>query len=303
LASSPGQGSEFSLELTLPVAQKPSRRQADSGISHAHFPGARVLVAEDNQVNQKLVSYMLEDLGIQVLLADNGKVAYDLLEREAVDLVLMDCQMPEWDGLTASREIRTRERRQNQQRVPILALTANSMPGFEATCIEAGMDATLAKPLREEDLNFALQHWLPARACPGEAPRTTEAGALDLEAAETVDLAKIRRLCRDDADKVAEMLALYISSSETLLTQLAQAIDEADFPHAARHAHQIKGASAYIGADAVTRLSAALETAAKTEDLTCCRDTLEDLEAAFIRCRLEIEEHGLRDAALPSATR
>jgi PAS domain S-box-containing protein len=155
LESRPGQGSRFHLELPLPCAQAQAA-SSDHG-SRVRYPGARVLVAEDNSVNQKLVSYMLEELGIETLLADNGKAAWQMLAREKVDLVLMDCQMPEWDGLTATRAIREREASQALPRLPVIALTANVMSGYAETCRQAGMDDYLTKPLREDDLADALQ--------------------------------------------------------------------------------------------------------------------------------------------------
>jgi PAS domain S-box-containing protein len=290
LDSAPGQGSIFSLSLRLPPGQQPNRRQNDTRPDDSlRFPGARVLVAEDNPVNQKLVCFMLEDFGIEVLLADDGKIAYELLDREPVDLVLMDCQMPEWDGLTTTRAIREREHEKGLPHLPILALSANASPGFEESCHAAGLDAYLSKPLREEALIAALSHWLPGRARGTTAPPPEL--ALSEPTSRVYDQEKIRRLCRDDPARIAEMLDLFVTSSEDLIEQLTQALNTNDLAQIARLAHQLKGAAAYIGAEEVTRLAAELEAAAKTGDLATSRDTLDDLEAAFIRTRLEIGAH------------
>ena len=150
------------------------------------------------------------------------------------------------------------------------------------------MDAYLGKPLREEALTAALQRWLPGRVrFEAQAWRepplaaTTEA---------PFDLEKIRRLCRGDARKVEEMLTLFLSSSEDLLAQLAQALEAHDLPHAARQAHQIKGAAAYLGAETVTALAAEVEAAAKAGEVEACLTTQEDLEAAFIRLSIPIRQ-------------
>jgi PAS domain S-box-containing protein len=289
LESAPGQGSSFHFRLHLASGQQPYHHPSDQANDlPPQFPGVRILVAEDNPVNQKLAAFMLEDYGVEVFLADNGKAAFDLLEHERVDLVLMDCQMPEWDGLTATRAIRAREREQHRARLPVLALSANVMPGFEESCRAAGMDAYLAKPLREEALIAALQRWLPGRGRIDAQAQHEPQSNTTTEA--PFDLEKIRRLCRGDASKVEEMLSLFLGSSEDLLTQLAQALEDRDLPRAARQAHQIKGASSYLAATEATELATEVEATAKAGDLEACLTSQEDLEAAFIRLFIPIRE-------------
>jgi len=121
---------------------------------------ARVLVAEDNSVNQRVVGRMLEKLGCVAHFATDGREALAALEAGGFDLVLMDCQMPQLDGYGASREIRKREA--GLSRVPIVALTANAMQGDRERCLAAGMDDFLSKPLTLEALAAALAQWLPA---------------------------------------------------------------------------------------------------------------------------------------------
>ena len=126
----------------------------------ASFAGLRVLLAEDNLVNQRVAVAVMKKLGLAPALAANGQEALDASAREAYDLILMDCQMPEMDGYQATRAIRAREG--GGRRVPILAMTANAMPGDRERCLEAGMDDYLAKPIAIRDLTDALQRWLPA---------------------------------------------------------------------------------------------------------------------------------------------
>jgi signal transduction histidine kinase/CheY-like chemotaxis protein len=125
---------------------------------------ARVLLAEDNLVNQKVALVMLQKLGIEADVAATGTEALDALVGVAYDLVLMDCQMPEMDGFEATRRIRERER--GSRRLPVVAMTANAMVGDRERCLEAGMDDHIPKPVRMEALHHALVRWLPAGAVP-----------------------------------------------------------------------------------------------------------------------------------------
>jgi signal transduction histidine kinase/DNA-binding response OmpR family regulator len=124
-------------------------------------PTARVLLAEDNAVNQKLACKLLEKLGCRVDVAANGREALAMCRTAPYDIVFMDCQMPEMDGYEATRVLR---REESGRHTPVIALTANSMPGDREECLRAGMDAHLSKPIRPEELAAALARWLPAPA-------------------------------------------------------------------------------------------------------------------------------------------
>jgi two-component system sensor histidine kinase/response regulator len=116
----------------------------------------RILLAEDNVVNQKLVSKLLERRGHTVSIAANGRLAVQALSRECYDLILMDVQMPEMDGFEATAIIREKERASGQH-IPIIALTANAMKGDSERCLNAGMDAYLSKPIRAQELIQAVE--------------------------------------------------------------------------------------------------------------------------------------------------
>lgn len=127
-----------------------------------HFESARVLVVEDNLVNQKVAAGMLKRYGIESVLAEDGRAGVERWSEAAFDLVLMDCQMPELDGYQATAEIRELERARGTDRTPIVALTANAMRGDAERCLASGMDAYLAKPLRMRELEAALKRFLSA---------------------------------------------------------------------------------------------------------------------------------------------
>lgn len=125
-----------------------------------HLEGKRILVVEDNPVNQLVCQAMLARLGLQVELADNGVAALQALDREPFDLVLMDCQMPEMDGYQATKAIRVRERVRPGVHLPIVALTAHALSGDREKCLAAGMDDYLGKPFQIGELEAVLRRWL-----------------------------------------------------------------------------------------------------------------------------------------------
>ncbi len=172
VVSEPGRGSTFSLrvpvELPTPNSELPTRRMRDTLRGAAQR--LRVLVAEDNAVNQKVISMMLERMGHRADVVGNGAEALDALARAPYDVVLMDVHMPELDGVSAVRRIRASE---HGGRVPVIALTANADGDEERRCLEAGMDDFLAKPVRREVLEATLAR-LATR------PRVTTASAPSL---------------------------------------------------------------------------------------------------------------------------
>jgi CheY-like chemotaxis protein len=125
-----------------------------------HVLGGTVLVVEDNAVNRIIAEEMLQSLGLDIIEAEDGLEALDVLSRRSVDLVLMDCQMPVMDGYTATLHIRDRERRQRLPRTPIVALTADAYEEDAQRALEVGMDAHLTKPYTREQLREILSTWL-----------------------------------------------------------------------------------------------------------------------------------------------
>jgi CheY-like chemotaxis protein len=122
-------------------------------------PRVHALVAEDNQVNQRLVVRMLEKIGCRADLAGDGREAVEMAQRARYDVIIMDCFMPEMDGYQATAEIRRLQSEAGVLRVPIIALTANALPADRERCLAAGMDDYLSKPVRKEDLQAALERW------------------------------------------------------------------------------------------------------------------------------------------------
>ncbi len=168
LESAPGRGSTFRLQLpfrrqseVIPTIQpKAPDAAASPPLPPTFARGVRILVAEDNTVNQKVISLHLKHLGLTSVMVANGREAINVLATQSFDLVLMDCQMPEMDGLEATRAIRQRETAAGLRRVPIIALTAGVAEMDQQACLAAGMDAFMSKPVRCETLSALLQRHL-----------------------------------------------------------------------------------------------------------------------------------------------
>jgi signal transduction histidine kinase/ActR/RegA family two-component response regulator len=157
--SEPGRGSTFSFLVPLRRSKAPvkTKRSPDRMATTPQFNGA-ILLAEDNLVNQKLATILLERLGCSVTLARNGIEAVELAGKSHFSIIFMDCQMPEMDGFEASRTIRSRL----GDKPVIIAMTANALPGDRERCLEAGMNDYLAKPFQSSDLVLLLDRYLPA---------------------------------------------------------------------------------------------------------------------------------------------
>jgi signal transduction histidine kinase/ActR/RegA family two-component response regulator len=161
VVSQVGEGSTFWFEVVLPVSEAPAHVRLEQQLRAAEqtpLTGLRVLVAEDNLVNQKVIRRTLEKWGVEVQIANHGREALEWLSREPFHLVLMDCQMPEIDGYEATRRIRAYEQPRGLH-IPIIALTANALAGDREKCLECGMDDYLTKPVNPDMLWEKLTQW------------------------------------------------------------------------------------------------------------------------------------------------
>ena len=154
-----GKGSKFSFVIPMGIAESQTLIKQVENVPYGKLLG-RVLLAEDNPVNQIVAKKMLEKLGLELTVAGNGKEALQKIEEEDIDVVLMDCQMPEMDGFEATRLLREREFAANVRGIPVIAMTANVMEGDREKCLQAGMDDYLGKPVRLEELEAVLRRWL-----------------------------------------------------------------------------------------------------------------------------------------------
>jgi CheY-like chemotaxis protein/HPt (histidine-containing phosphotransfer) domain-containing protein len=247
----------------------------------------RVLVAEDNAVNQILVTRLLGQLGHSVLVVSNGREALAAVQQQAFDVVLMDVQMPEMDGFAASAAIRDREARTpGSRRLPILGLTAHVMPGDRERCLAAGMEDYLTKPVRRAELAAALEQVAarrpaPARGDGGPGAAPAPAGARAGPA--PIDVAAALELVGGDRALLQEVLDMLAADWPARRAALREAYDRRDATALGRAAHALKGACRAVAAGPAAELAARLETATAGGEVDGAGDTLAALEAAVDR--------------------
>ena len=229
---------------------------------------ARVLLVEDNLVNQEVGLAMLETLGCTVRCATDGREALEILARDTYDLVLMDCHMPDMDGFEATACFRRRELASGARSwTPIIALTANALPGDRERCLEAGMDDYVSKPFSRQQLADKLRQWL-SPAAPEDRKHLQETPAAEIPGSsedETVELDPqainvIRSLQRPGGPNVlGRVIARYLQQSPELLRNLRISLAEQNADGVRRATHSLKSSSANLGARALAELCKELE--------------------------------------------
>jgi PAS domain S-box-containing protein len=274
---------EFAAQLTKPVkasqlyeallkvlaidATPDGAPAVDGDGSRPDAPALRLLVAEDNAVNQRLALALLGKLGYGADLVENGLEAVEALEREPYDVVLMDVQMPELDGLEATRRIRARF--EPGEGPTIIAMTANAMEGDRDECLAAGMDDYLSKPIRVDELDRALARCRPR--------------------SEAVDTAALSSLAvsfgggEDGWNEVRALVDTFLEDAPTQVAALHGAVEEGDAETARRAAHTLKSNGATFGAEPFAELCRELEGVCRQGTLDAAPDLLSRVDAEWER--------------------
>ncbi len=256
--------------------------------------GARVLLAEDNPVNQKVAMRMLERLGHRVDLAGNGLEAVEAARRLPYDIILMDCQMPEMDGYGATTEIRRIEGA--ARRTPIVAMTANAMPGDRERCLAIGMDDYVSKPIRVKELYATLGRWIGWEGGQSEEPPPEQV-------AETVTNASADGDCIDDSildevlefagaggpDLVRDLVELFFAEVPARLDHIRMGITQHDPERVTRAAHAMKGGAGNLGAARTAALCAQLEKQGRVGSLSGAEAVVAELAAELERIRARLQ--------------
>ncbi|MEY4756553.1 MAG: hypothetical protein RJA34_1451 [Pseudomonadota bacterium] len=249
-------------------------------------PGHRLLLAEDNLMNQEIARELLQDLGFVVDIADDGEAALALAEQHPYELVLLDIQMPRMDGLQAARRIRTLPAYAN---TPLIAMTANAFAEDKAAALAAGMNDHIAKPVDPDLLCRTLAAWLPQALADGLAPASGHVApapanaelSQTLSAIEGLDLASALRNLRGDPARLASLLRRFATDHSADVSDARAELARSDAAAAVRRLHSLKGLAGTLGLQEVQSLAAQAEKAAgQTEDASLAH-TLDALEKAL----------------------
>ena len=246
--------------------------------------GMKVLLAEDNAVNRTLATRLLQKHGHTVVVVENGRQAVEALERETIDLVLMDVQMPEMDGLEATAAIREKEKKTGTH-VPIIALTAHAMKGDREKCLAAGTDDYLTKPIRTADLFAAIERLRNTKtdATP-EAPAITNVPGTNV-----FDSDAALKHVEGDRDLLDEIVGIFAEQCPKIMHEIQNAIRAADLPVLERAAHSLKGSASNLCATGVTQSAAELEESARSGDSSRSREQFQALESEVEKLLRELE--------------
>jgi PAS domain S-box-containing protein len=263
-------------------------RGAPLGIAEARAEGRLVLVAEDDNINQKVILRQLGLLGYAAEIACDGREALRLWRENEYVLLLSDLHMPNMDGYELAGAIRKEEARVGTRRMPIVALTANALVGEAGRAKAAGMDAYLTKPLQLDALKTALDTWLAPRQSPppNNAAQEPVPEALSAPA---VDLTVLASLVGDDADIIRELLSDYLASVRRLTPELRQHASKGNARDVGSIAHKLKSSSRSVGALALGDLCNELENAGRAEDRDRIAQWLARFDSALPQIESEIE--------------
>jgi PAS domain S-box-containing protein len=316
--SEPGQGATFWCTARLEKVSGntregrkrfPSKRDdvRPNGVLQLREPkitGTRILLAEDNPVNREVAVCMLEQLGCQVVAVEHGRDAVAKTECAQFDLVLMDCQMPEMDGFSASKAIRDGEQRTGRH-VPIVALTAHAMGGDRELCLAAGMDDYMTKPFTQGELGNMIQRWVQrpgdeaaltsdqSKAVPAEPAqspsdlteqetRQAPVRALPDEPLADQVLDQLRELRRPGRpDPIVKILTSFLESSATYVSAIHQAVVHQDAEALFRAAHALKSSSAMIGAMGLSSILKDFELLGRQGNVAESHERMAELDAVY----------------------
>ena len=318
IRSEPGQGATFWCTARLEKVSGNTRESRkrfplkrddvrSNGVLQLREPkimGTRILLAEDNPVNREVAVCMLEQLGCQVVAVEHGRDAVVKTECAQFDLVLMDCQMPEMDGFSASKAIRDGEQRTGRH-VPIVALTAHVSDGDRERCLASGMDGYMTKPFTQAELGNMIQQWVQ---CPGDAAVLTsdQSKAVPVEPIQSPSdlteqgpgqtpvlvlpdelladqvLDQLRALRRPGRpDPVAKILTSFLESSATYVSAIHQAVGHQDAKALFHAAHALKSSSAMIGAMELSKILKDFEFMGRQSDLAGCQARMAELDVVY----------------------
>ncbi|MFP4458263.1 MAG: PAS domain S-box protein [Candidatus Zixiibacteriota bacterium] len=264
-------------------------------LDEMNMKSARIMLVEDNIVNQHVANEMLKNIGIEPKVFDDGQQAVDELKKRSYDLVLMDVQMPNMDGLSATRYIRS----QLNSRIPIIAMTAHAMHGDQNRCIEAGMNDYIPKPISPDVLKEKIEKWLPERRDNSTIIHkdslkfTTEEKDNKKIDREIFDPSRLEKASMGKKTIEKKIINLYLEDIPKQLKRLDKFHSQKDFDSLSRQGHKIKGSSANIGANKMSKIAEEIERKAAQHDITKPELTalVDDIKKCFKKTKQNLLLH------------
>lgn len=266
---------------TLGYAYKVDAKPKDSipqvEIHKKQLAGARILLTEDNEMNQELAAELLESVNIKVTVANNGEEALEALSKQTFDGVLMDCQMPIMDGYTATKLIRQQSKFKD---LPILAMTANAMTGDLEKIMESGMNARITKPINVDDMFKTMALWIKPLHQPNSEPAHNNQQDTDanqsivsntvaepqLPAIAGIDQTIGLKICQQNKVLFTKLLKRFYTSNQDTDKQLTQAVDSDELAEVTFIAHTLKGSASNLGASNLAKHASKLESESKSNN-------------------------------------
>jgi PAS domain S-box-containing protein len=285
-----GRGSEFWFTVRMdrgnqvsvqPIALRPEEFRLD----------ARILLAEDNPVNQEVAIGILKMFGLSVHAVANGREALHALETCSYDLVLMDVRMPMMDGIEATRLIRDPKSAVLNHSIPVVAMTANAMRADRDHCLNAGMNDVVPKPVDPMVLQNALQRWLPASRDESASDKQLSDSELpDQDERHVFNRSALLKRVMGNESIVKRVLAAFLGDCPLQIELLKKHAESGDVVSAGRQAHSIKGAAANVGGERLCQAALKIETDADDGKMKAVQETIKELEARFLELKKTIEE-------------
>ena len=277
--------------LALGVTAAEDEYRPDSREPVEQIPPLRILLAEDSLVNQKLAVGLLERHGHTVTVTNHGREVLGAIESDQFDLILMDVQMPEMDGLEATEIIRGRER-DTDDHVPIVAMTAHAMQGDRQRCLDAGMDEYIAKPIRAHQLFQTVANVLGLSSKPLPTPDLPSGGAAQTTQADKLwDPNVALESVKGDRDLLRIVMETYLEESPRLVADMHQALEKSDGPQLNMAAHSLKGSLRFFGAEKGFQLAYQLELMGRDKEFDKAAATLDQLETFLARLTPSLRDH------------
>ncbi len=271
---------------------------ANEALSEGTLPNYRVLLVEDNAVNQAVAKGMLKKLNCDIVVAENGVEAITILENDEFDIIFMDCQMPQMDGYEATRRIRKREQKNKSTPIPIIAMTAHIVGEVRERCFEAGMNDYISKPISLKTINNALKRIAhnskktPKKATFSEQPSNKpELKSDKIKVQKPVDLTNLEEIVLGKPDVMREILDIYLEDTGERFSLLEVAVKDEDIETLISEAHSLKGASGNIGAKKLYLIASEVENFAREGNFAAAKEKYEELPAEYSSVRKFLENY------------